>query len=313
MPPREASADAGAMESTNLVPRSIEMPVAGTYEAIAEAVDVDSLKGFRSASDAGGSDGARRRRRRRRQSLIEGYQLRWLVRGTILAVMLLVVAGVVAMFMYPAELCRSLAVGCRSFDYVIIGAGPAGSVVAHHLSSDAVRARVLVLEAGGPSQRATGGSDFLYNNLTVFDVPLAWSYVAHLGQYHWDMGGDAIIAKVVGGCGVHNAMLYVRALPENIESWNMSEWQWKDIYDQYLALEHFQGSGETTKWHSMGGPMMTSAPIFKDLLGKKFLETTKNLGMPFSRDFNIPNERVGAGYYHFNIRHGVRASINLYS
>mmetsp|Transcript_74132 Transcript_74132/g.149374 ORF Transcript_74132/g.149374 Transcript_74132/m.149374 type:complete len:143 (-) Transcript_74132:1955-2383(-) len=87
------------------------------------------------------------------------------------------------------------------FDVIIVGAGPAGSAAAYHLGGAGVS--VLVLEAGGLSQYATGGRrDFLFGNLTVFDVPLAWSYVAHLRAIHWNFKGDVIIAKAVGGCGV---------------------------------------------------------------------------------------------------------------
>jgi choline dehydrogenase-like flavoprotein len=228
--------------------------------------------------------------------------------GAVSAALLLAVA------LWPNQICDIFGVGCAPHDFIIIGAGPAGSAIAHHLGADfasgvsaaAAAPLIQVLEAGGPSQHATGGDDYLYSNLTVFDVPLAWSYVAHLEQYHWHMQGDAILAKAVGGCGVHNAMLYVRAMPQNIESWNMSKWQWGDIYDQYLRLENYDGSSVFAEYHGSGGPMMTSPPIFEDLLGQKFLETTHLLGIRQSGDFNEPQGRVGAGYYHFNIRHGVR-------
>ena len=218
------------------------------------------------------------------------------------------------MILIPDQVCNGLDVGCAPHDFIIVGAGPAGSAIAYHLGaqemgpdkSTSTAPRVLVLEAGGPSQHATGGDDYLYSNLTVFDVPLAWSYVAHLQQYHWHVPGDAILAKAVGGCGVHNAMLYVRAMPQNVESWNMSEWQWEDIYEQYLRLENYDGSSVFAEYHGAEGPMATSPPIFEDLLGQKFLETTQLLGIRQSGDFNAPLGRVGAGYYHFNIRHGVR-------
>ena len=60
-------------------------------------------------------------------------------------------------------------------DLIIIGAGPAGSSIAYEVAQLSPRTRVLILEAGGASQRATGGNEYLYNNMTVFDVPLAWS------------------------------------------------------------------------------------------------------------------------------------------
>ena len=193
-----------------------------------------------------------------------------------------------------------------TFDVVIIGAGPSGSVVAWHLA-EASLARVLVIEAGGPSQRATGGHDYLYENLTIFDVPLAWSYVAHLKDYHWPLHG-ALLAKAVGGCGMHNAMLYVRALQENVEGWNVSSFSWSAVYSAYLALEKFTGPLELAGHHGTGGPMVTSMSSFADLLGRKFMETTVNMGIPTTPDFNAPGGRFGAGYYTFNIRNGVRHS-----
>ena len=95
----------------------------------------------------------------------------------------------------------------QEFDYIVVGGGPAGSVVAESLSRNPA-VRVLLLEAGHRSQAALGGTDFVSKPLTQFDVPLLWSTVAHRPEYHWPIDG-AMIAKALGGCGVHNAMLYV--------------------------------------------------------------------------------------------------------
>jgi choline dehydrogenase-like flavoprotein len=93
------------------------------------------------------------------------------------------------------------------------------------------------------------------------DVPLAWSFVSHLKQYHWAIDGDAIIAKAVGGCGIHNAMLYVRALPENIKSWGMRDWSWNEVLEQYLLLEKNVEVNTDNEFHGKNGPIVTSSPI----------------------------------------------------
>jgi choline dehydrogenase-like flavoprotein len=108
------------------------------------------------------------------------------------------------------------------FDFIIVGGGPAGSVLARRLSDDP-RKQVLLLEAGHASQHALGGSDYITGahtespgeppiRLTPFDVPLLWGSVARTPAVHWNVS-NALVAKALGGCGVHNAMLYVRALP----------------------------------------------------------------------------------------------------
>merc|ERR1712070_565398 len=146
----------------------------------------------------------------------------------------------------------------------------------------------------------------------MFDVPLFWSTVAHMNQYEWDIEG-AGIAKALGGCGVHNAMLYVRALQEDIEKWNVTTWDWETVLAYYKQLENFlsdpSGKDVDTQIHGINGPMTTSPPPYVDEVSPYFLEACKTKGYQMTNDFNRPNNRLNtAGFYHFNIRDGVRDS-----
>ncbi|TDH72372.1 hypothetical protein CCR75_003400 [Bremia lactucae] len=200
--------------------------------------------------------------------------------------------------MYPEE-----------FDTIIVGGGPAGSVVAKVLSDDPWR-RVLLIEAGKASQTQLGGkmaipSPLNTQKLTPFDVPYYWTNVANTPSLHWAYP-DVNIAKALGGCGIHNAMLYIRALPSDLERWNMKNWTWEKALSIYMAIEDFDGPNSS--FHGVGGSVRTSPPALASDGSKEFIEACTEVGIPRTMDFNGPNGRFGVGYYHFNTRNGVRDS-----
>ncbi|KAF1781673.1 FAD/NAD(P)-binding domain [Phytophthora cactorum] len=197
----------------------------------------------------------------------------------------------------------------EEYDAIVIGGGPAGSVVAKLLSDDPWR-RVLLIEAGNASQTQLGGKEAIPSSLntkklTPFDVPFYWTNVANTPSLHWAYP-DVNVAKALGGCGIHNAMLYVRALPSDLERWKMKNWTWDKALDIYMGIEDFDGPNSS--YHSNRGFVRTSPPAMELDVSKEFVDACVELGIPLTADFNAPDGRYGVGYYHFNTRDGVRES-----
>jgi choline dehydrogenase len=203
-------------------------------------------------------------------------------------------------------------VGSVRFDYIIIGASPAGLLVAHDLVENG--AKVLVLEAGNATQYEIGGKDFFAGPISRFDVPYLWPSLSTYPEYKWQGYENQYInlPKAVGGGGVMSPMTYLRAMKSDIEKWNIPNVTWECILDMYKRLEWYNGNNPP-EYHGENGPIATS-PSPPNVLGSLFEESTVASGVAkFSKDFNNPNENRDnkVGFYQNNIWRGIRDSAAL--
>jgi len=194
----------------------------------------------------------------------------------------------------------------READFIVVGAGAAGAVLAARLSEDP-HVSVLLLEAGG---KARG---------PLFSVPLMtgvllrsrianWSYVtepqAQLGArcIRWPRG------KGLGGSTAINGMVYMRGLPSDFDGWaqaGLQGWDWASVQPSFLRSES-NPEGDP-QWHGRGGPLRVSRRPLGHPLFNAFLEGASAAGHPRTDDFNGPAPE-GAGPYDFTIAAGRRAS-----
>jgi choline dehydrogenase len=194
----------------------------------------------------------------------------------------------------------------EEFDYIIVGAGTAGCVLANRLTEDG-KYSVLLLEAGGSDLSIWIQMPIGYGR-TFFDKRINWMYdtapVEALGgrQSYWPRG------KVVGGSGSINAMVYVRGQPRDFDDWKAlgnAGWGWDDVLPYFKKSEDFD-------WHSAhhgrGGPQhVTDISPFAHPICRSFIEAAQALGFPASNDLNGGTSE-GVGYYQINTRGGWRAS-----
>ena len=194
----------------------------------------------------------------------------------------------------------------HEYDYIIVGAGTAGCVLANRLT-ECGKYTVLLLEAGGSDRSIWIQMPIGYGR-TFFDKRINWMYdtepIEALGgrRSYWPRG------KVIGGSGSINAMVYVRGQPRDFDDWKAlgnPGWGWDDVLPFFKKSEDFD-------WHSAhhgkGGPQhVTDISPFVHPVCHSFIETAQALGFAFSSDFN-GGKPEGVGFYHINTSGGWRAS-----
>ncbi len=192
-------------------------------------------------------------------------------------------------------------------DYIIVGSGSSGSVLAERLSACG-RFNVLVIEAGGTDRRFYVQLPLGYGKL-FYDPGVNWLYRAEPdpglagARDHWPRG------KVLGGSSSINAMVYIRGHRGDYEDWEAAGnpgWGWDEVLASYKAMEDNEAGGDP--WRGTGGPLFISANR-SDLhpLVTSFTEACGAAGLPETPDFN-GREQEGAGVYQLTVRGGRRNS-----
>lgn len=193
------------------------------------------------------------------------------------------------------------------FDFIIVGAGSAGCVLANRLSADG-RHRVLLLEAGGrdsnPWIHVPLGYGKLFNDRRV-----NWLYETEpepeLGNRRLPMPRG----KVLGGSSSINGLVYVRGQREDFDAWRDEAgavgWGYDDVLPYFIRSEDQQRGANA--WHGVGGPQAVSDPTEPHPLCDAFISAAEQSGWPRNPDFNGATQE-GAGYFQATARKGVRWS-----
>jgi choline dehydrogenase len=188
------------------------------------------------------------------------------------------------------------------YDYVIVGAGSAGCVLAARLSEDP-DVNVLLLEAGGPDAKDNIHVPLGYLQLQRTDVD--WDYVSAPEP---GCGGRRIAlprGKVLGGSSSINAMVYIRGNHCDYDEWGAEGWSWDDLFPYFLKAEDNE-RGES-EWHAVGGPLPVSEQRSGMPLSPAWVEAGVEAGLARNEDFNGA-EQDGVGMYQVTQRDGMRAS-----
>lgn len=197
----------------------------------------------------------------------------------------------------------------EEYDYIIVGAGSAGCVLANRLSEDTSKS-VLLLEAGPEDSsmwmKIPAGTTKVFGPSTV-----NWGYFTepepHLRnrKIYWPRG------RTLGGSSSINGMVYLRGHPEDYDQWERlgnPGWGWKDVVPYFKRSED-QQRGES-EHHGVGGGLTVSDLTIDDKAGRLFIEAARNTGLPLREDFN-DGIQEGVGRAQVTVKDGRRSSTSV--
>ncbi len=193
----------------------------------------------------------------------------------------------------------------KAYDYVVVGAGSAGCVLAARLTENA-RTRVLLLEAGGPDTAREIRIPAAFSRL--YKSPVDWNYSTepeehlHGRRLYWPRG------KMLGGSSSMNAMIYIRGNPLDYDHWlslGNEGWGFRDVLPYFKKSENWEGGA--SDYHGKGGPLGVTNLRYVNTLTRAFLRAASEIGIPSNADFNA-GKQDGAGLYQVTQKNGRRHS-----
>ena len=195
----------------------------------------------------------------------------------------------------------------QTFDFIIVGSGSAGCVVAERLSANG-RFSVLVIEAGGTDQRFFVQMPLGYGK-TFYDPAVNWNYRTEPdpglagNADHWPRG------KLLGGSSSINAMVWIRGHPADYDGWRDQGnpgWGYDDLLPAFKAIE--DNAAGADEWRGGGGPLhVTDCTTTTHPLTNRYLKAAHETGLPLNPDFNGATQE-GVGIYQISTRNGRRMS-----